>query len=121
VNPSVGSDPGLCVAKGDDPMMPRLIEIGRLCTAKILTQQEVVKFANGIHLSGHGGTNDGIIGAAAAVGLTASGWSGRFIEYGKLREFPELVTVYELEMAGIRVVSVDRDTMLPGSDDVVRH
>ena len=117
---SVGSDPGLCVAKEDDPMMPRLIEIGRLCTAKILTQQEVVKFANGIHLSGHGGTNDGIIGAAAAVGLTASGWSGRFIEYGKLREFPELVTVYELEMAGIRVVSVDRDTMLPGSDDVVR-
>ena len=117
---SVGSDPGLCVAKGDDPMMPRLIEIGRLCTAKILTQQEVLKFANGIHLSGHGGTNDGIIGAAAAVGLTASGWSGRFIEYGKLREFPELVTVYELEMAGIRVVSVDRDTMLPGSDDVVR-
>ena len=36
----------------------------------------------GIHLSGHGGTNDGIIGATAAVGLTACGWSARFLEYG---------------------------------------
>jgi len=117
---SAGSDPGLCIAKENDSLLPQLIEIGRLCTAKVITQQEVLKYAHdGVHLSGHGGTNDGIIGAAAAVGLTVSGWSGRFIEYGRLREFPELVTVAELERSGIRVVSVDRDTMLPGYDDVV--
>ena len=116
---SAGSDPGLCVVGEDDPVMPRLIAIGRLCTVKVMTQQEVLQSANGIHISGHGGTNDGIIGAAAAVGLTVSGWSGRFIEFGRLREFPEQVTVSELERSGIRVVSVDRDTMLPGYDDVV--
>lgn len=116
---SVGSDPGLCVAREDDPMLPRLIELGHLCAAKVVTQKEVLASANGIHLSGHGGTNDGIIGAAAAVGLTVSGWSGRFIEYGRLREFPAQVSVSELERAGIRVVSVDRDTMLPADDDKV--
>lgn len=116
---STGSDPGLCIAGEHDPVMPRLIEIGRLCTMKVMTQQEVVQAANGVHLSGHGGTNGGIIGAAAAVGLTVSGWSGRFIEYGRLREFPEQVTVSELERFGIRVVSVDRDTRLPGDDDIV--
>jgi hypothetical protein len=100
-------------------MLPRLIELGHLCAAKVVTQKEVLASANGIHLSGHGGTNDGIIGAAAAVGLTVSGWSGRFIEYGRLREFPAQVSVSELERAGIRVVSVDRDTMLPGDDDKV--
>jgi hypothetical protein len=116
---SAGSDPGLCVAKADDPVVPRLIELGRLCTAKIVTQQEVFECANGIHLSGHGGTNDGIIGALAAVGLTASGWSGRFIEFGNLREFPEPVTVDELARSGIQVVSVDRDAKLPDTNDVV--
>ena len=116
---STGSDPGLCVAGEDDPALPRLIELGRLCTAKVITQQEVRGSVNGTHVSGHGGTNDGIIGAAAAVGLTVSGWSGRFIEYGRLRDIPELVTVAELERTGIRVVSVDRDTMLPGYDDLV--
>ena len=116
---SAGSDPGLCIALENDPLLPRLIEIGRLCTAKVVTQQDVLKSAHGMHLSGHGGSNDGIIGAAAAVGLTVSGWSGRFIEYGRLRDFPELVTVNELERSGIRVVSVDRDTMLPGYDDMV--
>jgi hypothetical protein len=85
----------------------------------MVTQQQVLQSVNGTHLSGHGGTHDGIIGAAAAVGLTASGWSGRFIEYGRLRDFPELVSVAELGRAGITVVSVDRDTMLPGSGDVV--
>jgi tRNA(Ile2) C34 agmatinyltransferase TiaS len=116
---SAGSDPGLCAVREDDPVLPRLVEIGRSCTAQIVTQQQVLQSVNGTHLSGHGGTHDGIIGAAAAVGLTASGWSGRFIEYGRLRDFPELVSVAELGRAGITVVSVDRDTMLPGSGDVV--
>jgi len=116
---SPGSDPGLCVVREDAPVMPRLVEIGRLCTARVVTQHEVLQSVNGTHISGHGGTHDGIIGAAAAVGLTASGWSGRFIEYGRLREFPDTVPVSELERSGITVVSVDRDTMLPGGADVV--
>jgi hypothetical protein len=60
-------------------------------------QAEALHAASGVHISGHGGTNDGIIGAAAAVGLTAKGWNGRFIEYGSLRDFPERICVSELE------------------------
>ena len=114
-----GSDPGLCVVREGDPVLKHLISFGRSCTAQVMTQQDVLKIANGTHLSGHGGTNDGIIGAAAAVGLTVSGWSGRFIEFGDLRNFPERTTVKEMEDFGIRVVSLDRNAMVPDGDDTI--
>jgi hypothetical protein len=114
-----GSDPGLCIAGENDPVMEQLISFGRHCTAQVMTQQEIIALANGTHLSGHGGTNDGIIGAAAAVGLTVSGWCGRFIEFGRLRELPAVVTVKEIEGCGIHVVSLDRNTMVPDPDDTI--
>jgi hypothetical protein len=114
-----GSDPGLCVVREDDPVLNHLKPFGRACTAKVMTQKNVLEIANGTHLSGHGGTNDGIIGAAAAVGLTVSGWSGRFIEFGGLRNFPERATVKEIEDFGIQVVSLDRNAMVPDVDDEI--
>jgi len=114
-----GSDPGLCVVRENDPVLSHFISLGRSCTARVMTQQEILQAANGTHISGHGGTNDGIIGAAAAVGLTVSGWSGRFIEFGRLREFPAMVTVKELESFGVHVVSLDRNTMVPDHDDTI--
>lgn len=114
-----GSDPGVCVVSEEDASLPRLIEFGYLCTRKIVTQKEAIKAASNSHLSGHGGTSDGIIGAAAAVGLTASGWSGRFIEYGRLRDFPEEIAVSELERSNMQVISVDRDARVPAPDDLV--
>ena len=114
-----GSDPGLCVVREGDPVLDHLIPFGRSCTGNVMTQQDVLKVANGTHLSGHGGTNDGIIGAAAAVGLTVSGWSGRFIEFGGLRDFPDRITVKEMEDFGIQVVSLDRNAMVPNADDTI--
>ena len=76
--------------------------------------------ASGAHLAGVGGSNDGIIGAAAAVGLTRHGWCGRFIELGAMRALPAEVTVSALSGAGIQVVSVDRDPMVPLGPDTVR-
>jgi hypothetical protein len=114
-----GSDPGLCIVGENDPVMEQLMSFGRLCTAQVMTQQEIIDIANGTHLSGHGGTNDGIIGAAAGVGLTASGWCGRFIEFGRLRELPTVMTVGEIERCGIHVVSLDRNTMVPDPDDTI--
>jgi len=114
-----GSDPGLCFACAGDSGIEQLISFGRLCTTKVVTQGDALKAANGIHLSGHGGTNGGIIGAAAAVGLTASGWSGRFIEFGRIRKFSETVPVAELERAGISVLSLDRDALIPCPEDLV--
>ena len=114
-----GSDPGLCLAAADQPALAALRDFSFQCTARIVTQNEARQAAAGAHLSGHGGTGDGIIGAAAAVGLTASGWSGRFIEFSGLRHFAATVTVAELALAGIRTVSLDRDAFAPRPDDRV--
>jgi len=114
-----GSDPGLCLAVEDDPAISALQSFGLQCTAKVVSQRDALQAAGKAHLSGHGGTNDGIIGAAAAVGLTASGWSGRFIEYAGLRAFPARMMVSELMHKGIRVVSLDRDACCPRPEDTV--
>jgi hypothetical protein len=114
-----GSDPGLCIVSEGNPALSELIHFGQACTKRVVTQKEALQAALSAHLSGHGGTDDGIIGAAAAVGLTAHGWGGRFIEFGRLRDFPEKVLVSDLERSGIAVVSVDRDAQVPAPEDVV--
>ena len=114
-----GSDPGVCIACEEDGSLAELIAFGRACTSRVVTQKEALEASLKSHLSGHGGTNDGIIGAAAAVGLTASGWSGRFIEYGKLRKLSDPIRVLELERSNIVVVSNDRDARVPAPEDIV--
>lgn len=114
-----GSDPGLCVVTQEAPCLPDLVRFGLACTNTVMTRDDAFRAVDGSHLSGHGGTNDGVIGAAAAVGLTFHGWSGRFIEYGGLREFPAVVPVGALEEAGMSVVSIDRDARVPAGSDRV--
>lgn len=114
-----GSDPGLCIVMEQDEALNRLIAFGKICTSRVVTQEDAFLAAQGVHLSGHGGTCGGVIGAAAGAGLTAWGWSGRFIEYGSLRKFPDPVPVGVLEQAGIRVVSLDRDSVVPDANDMV--
>jgi hypothetical protein len=119
IKSSVGSDPGLCMACEGDSALEPLSALGLACTTRIVTQEEARQAAKGVHLSGHGGTRDGVIGAAAAVGLTAGGWAGRFIEFGALRDLPDHVRVEELEERGIRVVSLDRDACVPQKAETV--
>jgi len=114
-----GSDPGLCVVSEFEPSIRDLIEFGHFCTHSVASQRQALAAAANVHLSGHGGTNDGIIGAAAAVGLTVSGWSGRFIEFGDLRNLPEAVPASKLNEMGIEVVSMERDATAPAPDDMV--
>lgn len=114
-----GSDPGLCLAAEGDSALEALADHGRRCTREIVTREEASLAAEGVHLSGHGGTDDGVIGAAAAVGLTWLGWSGRFIERGALRDLPDPLTVGDLREAGIAVVSVERDALFPGDEESV--
>jgi hypothetical protein len=116
-----GSDPGLCVCPEGHPAIANLMDFGRACTERVVTQDDARMAARDVHLSGHGGTNDGIIGAAAAVGLTSQGWSGRFIELGRLRNIPESVDVGTLEQLGIQVISLDRDAQVPGPFDMVEN
>jgi hypothetical protein len=109
----------LCVAAVGAPGLAELADFGRQCTCRVLNQKAALAAAAGVHLSAHGGSGDGIIGAAAAVGLTAAGWCGRFIEFGLLREYPHMVRVKDLEAHRIAVVSVDRDAAVPGPADMV--
>ena len=116
-----GSDPGLCICSEGNTGLKSLANFGQACTERVVTQKDALKAARGVHISGHGGTNDGIIGAAAAVGLTSHGWSGRFIEFGRLRDIPETVPVGTLEQLGIHVISLGRDAQVPSLDDTVEN
>lgn len=116
-----GSDPGLCICPDGHPAMPHLVVFGRTCAEHVVSQKNALNAAKGVHLSGHGGTNDGIIGAAAAVGLTFQGWSGRFIELGRLRDIPNSIDVGTLEHLGIKVISLDRDAKIPCPADLVEN
>lgn len=74
----VGSDPGLCVASH----VPLSIQqYGRHCQHHLVSQNTARRLANNhkIFLEGLGGTEDGVIGALAAVGLHASSNDGRVI------------------------------------------
>jgi len=116
-----GSDPGLCVAtEADIDALIELQAFGQLAAVVVTTKAVAREAAAGIHLSEHGGTGGGIIGAAAGVGLTANGWAGRLIEYRvPLRGFARESRVRDIEAAGIRVLAIDRNVGVPAPDDIV--
>jgi tRNA(Ile2) C34 agmatinyltransferase TiaS len=98
-----GSDPGLCVAA----IVPEdIIQFGRRVKVDLVTQAEARRLAaqHGILLEGLGGTEGGVIGALAAVGLAASGEDGRYVQVGSLRELTGLQPVSALLTAGIHHV-----------------
>jgi tRNA(Ile2) C34 agmatinyltransferase TiaS len=76
-----GSDPGLCIASA---VPATVVEWGRRCQRELVTQFEAFDLAatTGIQLEGLGGTNDGVIGALAAVGLAATADDGRVVYLG---------------------------------------
>jgi hypothetical protein len=76
------SDPGLCVATGEIPAA--VTEFGRRCQCELVTQRAARELAakHDIQLYGVGGTEDGVIGALAAVGLNATRDDGRVIYLG---------------------------------------
>jgi hypothetical protein len=76
-----GSDPGLCVTT---KVAKDIVEFGHRCQREVVDRSAALQLADahGIHLEGLGGTNDGVIGALAAVGLAASGNDGRVVQIG---------------------------------------
>ncbi|MDR0881630.1 MAG: hypothetical protein LBP55_03695 [Candidatus Adiutrix sp.] len=118
---SPGSDPGICLAL-DGPHLDGLTAFGREASHRLVTQAEAraAATAAGAVLEGLGGTNDGIIGAAAAVGLSHHGWYGRLSEYHvPLKELPNPVRAGYLREIGIKVISLDRQAFIPMDDDLV--
>jgi hypothetical protein len=87
-----GSDPGLCVAV---PTMladaERLIAFGRSAKQEVLAKKSAYALAKelGVHLSEHGGSGQGVVGALAGAGLRLGGNDGRLrgkLEVGQAGE-----------------------------------
>lgn len=75
-----GADPGLCIAGADRLVTPeRLVAWGYRAKKEVLTKTAAYELAAecGVHLSEHGGTGQGVVGALAAVGLRIGGQDGR--------------------------------------------
>lgn len=106
-----GSDPGLCVAE-QEKVGAEVVRFGQRAGSEVVSKLEATTVASGRHLilQELGGTGDGIIGALAAVGLTAGGNAGRFLEWhGGLRDFGERVAAGELRRRGIEILCIARD------------
>lgn len=99
-----GSDPGLCLASGDVPA--EIVEFGRRAQAEVVTQEQARRLASAfdLRLEGLGGTQDGVIGALAAVGLAACGEDGRYLLVGTIRALTGLQPVETLLSAGVAAV-----------------
>jgi hypothetical protein len=98
-----GSDPGLCVAV---EVPDEVREFGARAQRDLVHQAQAHSLAaeHGILLAGLGGTQDGVIGALAAVGLSASGDDGRYLLVGSIRELSGLQTVDRVLAAGVASV-----------------
>jgi hypothetical protein len=95
-----GSDPGLCIAS----QVPKAVTaFARRAQRNLVTQAEAraLAAAHAIPLLGLGGTEDGVIGALAAVGLAASGEDGRYVMVGRSRQLSGLQPVTAVLDAGI--------------------
>jgi hypothetical protein len=67
---------------------PAVVRFGQRCQREIVRQAEARELASrfGLLLEGLGGTEDGVIGALAAVGLSATNDDGRVVQH---REQPD--------------------------------
>lgn len=96
----LGSDPGLCIASH---VPSAITTFGRRVQQELVTQEEAraLAAAHDIRLVGLGGTEDGVTGALAAVGLAASGNDGRYVMVGRSRDLCGLQSVATVLAAGI--------------------
>jgi tRNA(Ile2) C34 agmatinyltransferase TiaS len=102
-----GSDPGLCVVT---TVPDEISEFGFRAKRQLLTQAQARDLAahHNICLEGLGGTQDGVIGALAAVGLAADGNDGRYVLVGHVRELEGLMPITSVLAAGIsRIQTLD--------------
>jgi hypothetical protein len=106
------SDVGLCVAAWD-AIGADVIAYGQRVKREIVAQADARDLASrqGLHLEGLTGTQDGVIGALAAVGLRRSGDDGRFVWLGDLRALSGVHTVAALR----RDTGIDEVRTLDGA------
>jgi len=117
-----GSDPGFCVAVE----VPDAVGgFGRRCQEELVAQHEARRLAatHGVHLEGCGGTEDGVIGALAAVGLMAEGNDGRVVQIGSWPDDldgPQDIPTLEARDVEVRCLDSGRP-VTAGTVDVGKH
>jgi len=109
------SAPGVVVA-GEEA--ERLIDFGLEASRREIRGDEIEPALIGLRATGLRARR-GLVGAAAAVGLTARGWSGRWLEFGGLRRFERAVQARELRAQGMFLVSLETDAEAPAPEDWV--
>ena len=97
-----GSDPGLAVASTSQ-IAPSLIAYGQDAKCTVLNQERARTLARNLHirLKGLGGTEDGVIGAMAGLGLAYSKNDGRYLQKGGIRNILSSSTVETLFGTGV--------------------
>ena len=118
-----GSDPGLCLLSGSCPS--EIVRWGQRCQRELVTREDALVVARdaGLHLESLGGTEDGVIGALAAVGLASTENDGRIVQLG---EWPDNLSgaqrLNTLNVRGVRVCEYSTDQELThGTIDVGKH
>ncbi len=118
-----GSDPGLCIVNQDRLAdSDALINFGKKAKTSVLTKEDAYHLAGrlGIHLSEHGGTGLGVIGALAGCGLRLSGNDGRFRGHFRVAAPGDRLNVADLmQRTGVDVVKSLNGKLLR-EDDLVR-
>lgn len=110
-----GSDPGLCLAAN---VPEPVLRFGQLCQQEIQSQSIARQLAKNhdIQLIGLGGTEGGVIGALAAVGLAASGNDGRVVQHEEFSDdLSGIVSSQVLEARGILVLEEGRLDQVTGA------
>jgi hypothetical protein len=117
-----GSDPGLCIVNCDSLSDPdALMAFGKKAKASVLTKEDAYQLAGrlGIHLSEHGGTGLGVIGAIAGCGLRLTGNDGRFRGHFRISDEGDKLRVSDLiQKTGVDVVKSLEGEMLHDEDVV---
>lgn len=111
-----GSDPGIALA-GCDNVTEAVILFGFDAKTTVTTQERARTIAShaGILLEGLGGTEGGVIGAVAGIGLAACGSDGRYLQIGSIRERRGSHTIDELLKKGIdQVITLDGTVITQG-------
>lgn len=118
-----GFDPGLCIAELEEIKdQQALIDFGQRAKKEILNKELAYETAKslGIHLSEHGGTGGGVIGALSGVGLRLNGNDGRI--KGKIK-FPlpgNVLTVKEiLDNSNIDRVQSLEGQLIPDNEKII--
>ncbi len=115
------SDPGLCIAT---TVPSSVVEWGLRAQREILAQAEARALAatHNIHLEGLAGTQDGVIGALAAVGLMSTRNDGRVVYLASERDdnldISGPLPVEVILSRGIETV-IDHDTQEPISHGTI--